>query len=147
MFSALLHDNDRIRLNVVLGQNFSKRMIFLGLALLVLFFYAPELPRAQDQGTEKTTESEDKINYLLTQTLRLGENPVREAFFSADLMQIIALGQKGELAIAPVDPKKFSPLAREQVIGGRCWTPPVLANGLLYLRNARGDLVCLDFRK
>ena len=61
--------------------------------------------------------------------------------------RIIALGQRGELAIAPVDPKKFSPLAREQVIGGRCWTPPVLANGLLYLRNSRGDLVCLDLRK
>ena len=61
--------------------------------------------------------------------------------------RIIALGQRGELAIAPVDPKKFSPLAREQVIGGRCWTPPVLAHGLLYLRNARGDLVCLDLRK
>jgi outer membrane protein assembly factor BamB len=61
--------------------------------------------------------------------------------------RIIALGQRGEVAIAPVDPKKFSPIAREQVIGGRCWTPPVLANGLLYLRNARGDLVCLDLRK
>jgi hypothetical protein len=24
---------------------------------------------------------------------------------------------------------------------------PVLANGLLYLRNARGDLVCLDLGK
>ena len=58
--------------------------------------------------------------------------------------RIIALGQRGELVVAPVDPKKFAPLAREQAIGGRCWTPPVLANGLLYLRNARGDLVCLD---
>jgi outer membrane protein assembly factor BamB len=58
--------------------------------------------------------------------------------------RIIALGQRGELAIAQVDPKKFSPVAREQVIGGRCWTSPVLANGLLYLRNARGDLICLD---
>ena len=58
--------------------------------------------------------------------------------------RIIALGQRGEVAIAPVDPKTFSPLTREQVIGGRCWTPPVLANGLLYLRNARGDLVCLE---
>ena len=61
--------------------------------------------------------------------------------------RIIALGQRGELAIAPVDSEKFSPFAREQVIGGRCWTPPVLAHGMLYLRNARGDLVCLDLRK
>ncbi|MAD99156.1 MAG: hypothetical protein CMK53_00840 [Proteobacteria bacterium] len=99
MFSALLHDNDRTGINVALGLIFSKRTIFLGLALLVLFLYVPELPMAQDQGTEKTTESEDKINYLLTQTLRLGENPVREAFFSADSMQIIALGHNHNIEI------------------------------------------------
>ncbi|MFP6854198.1 MAG: PQQ-binding-like beta-propeller repeat protein, partial [Opitutales bacterium] len=59
---------------------------------------------------------------------------------------LIVLGQRGELAIAPASPKGFSPIVREQVIGGRCWTSPVLANGLLYLRNARGDLTCLDLR-
>ena len=58
--------------------------------------------------------------------------------------RIVALGQRGELAIAPVSSKSFAPVAREQVIGGRCWTSPVLANGRLYLRNAKGDLVCLD---
>ena len=54
--------------------------------------------------------------------------------------RIIALGQRGELAIAPVDSEKFSPFAREQVIGGRCWTPPVLAHGMLYLRAGRPRL-------
>ena len=61
--------------------------------------------------------------------------------------RIIALGQRGELAIAPVSPKGFKPIIREQVIGGRCWTSPVLANGYLYVRNSRGDLVCLDLRR
>ena len=60
--------------------------------------------------------------------------------------RIIALGQRGELAIAPASPKGFSPTVREQIIGGRCWTSPVLANGFLYARNSRGDLVCLDLR-
>lgn len=60
--------------------------------------------------------------------------------------KIIALGQRGELAIAPASPKGFRPSVREQVIGGRCWTSPVLSHGLLYLRNARGDLICLDLR-
>jgi hypothetical protein len=27
------------------------------------------------------------------------------------------------------------------------WTHPVLANGLLYLRNTYGDLVCVDLRQ
>jgi len=32
------------------------------------------------------------------------------------------------------------------VLGGRCWTVPVLANGHIYCRNAKGDLVCLNVR-
>ena len=37
-----------------------------------------------------------------------------------------------------------TPVARALVLSGTCWTPPALANGLVYLRNAKGDLVCLD---
>jgi outer membrane protein assembly factor BamB len=61
--------------------------------------------------------------------------------------RILALGQKGEMVIAKATPKKFKEITREQVMGGKCWTMPVLANGLLYLRNARGDLACLDLSK
>jgi outer membrane protein assembly factor BamB len=53
---------------------------------------------------------------------------------------------KGELIIVKADPAGFTPLARAQVLGGKCWTAPVLANGLVFCRNARGDLVCLDLR-
>ena len=35
----------------------------------------------------------------------------------------------------------------ERRSAGEVWTPPALANGLLYARNAKGDLVCLDLRK
>ena len=35
-------------------------------------------------------------------------------------------------------------MARAKVLSGLCWTPPALANGLLYVRNAKGDLRCLD---
>ena len=54
--------------------------------------------------------------------------------------RMIILGQRGELVFAEVNPTKFKELSREQAIGGRCWTMPVLANRILYLRNARGDL-------
>ena len=57
------------------------------------------------------------------------------------------LGQSGEVAIARVNPTKFETLNREQLIGGKCWTMPVLSNGKLYLRNARGDLICADLSK
>jgi outer membrane protein assembly factor BamB len=53
---------------------------------------------------------------------------------------------KGELIVVKADPAGFKPLARAQVIGGKCWTSPVLANGLVFCRNARGDLVCIDLR-
>ncbi len=61
--------------------------------------------------------------------------------------RMILFGQSGELAFARVNPAKFDPIVREQVLGGKCWTMPVLSNELLYLRNARGDLICLNLGK
>jgi outer membrane protein assembly factor BamB len=49
-----------------------------------------------------------------------------------------------------IDPKRFKPVPQEPGIvisPDVCRTPPVLGNGRLYCRNARGDLVCLDLRK
>ena len=60
--------------------------------------------------------------------------------------RLIVLGEKGELIIAEATPAGFKALARAQVTGGRCWTVPVLSNGLIYCRNSKGDLVCVDVR-
>ena len=60
--------------------------------------------------------------------------------------QLVVLSEKGELLVGEPSPVEFKPVARAQVIGGLCWTPPALANGLLYIRNAKGDLVCLDLK-
>jgi outer membrane protein assembly factor BamB len=57
--------------------------------------------------------------------------------------KLILLTGKGELVIAEPTPEKFSPVARAQIMGGKCWTSPALANGLLYARNVKGDLVCV----
>ncbi len=59
---------------------------------------------------------------------------------------LFVLSPKGELMVGQASTKGFKPSARAKVIGGKCWTVPVLANGLLYCRNADGDLVCLDLR-
>lgn len=61
--------------------------------------------------------------------------------------RLIILGQRGELVFAMSNPEKFEEINRYQAIGGRCWTMPVLANGKLYLRNARGDLFCINLNK
>ncbi len=60
--------------------------------------------------------------------------------------RLIVLGDHGELLVAPATPKGFQPTARAQVLGGKCWTAPVLANGFIYCRNSRGDVVCVDAR-
>ena len=58
--------------------------------------------------------------------------------------KIIGLSDKGVLMIIDPTPEHFKLIASAQVIGGKCWTTPVLSNGRIYCRNSRGDLVCLD---
>jgi outer membrane protein assembly factor BamB len=60
--------------------------------------------------------------------------------------KLIALSGVGELMIAPASPAGFKPTARFQVFGPKSWTAPVLANGLLYCRNQRGELVVLNLK-
>ncbi|HVM49953.1 MAG TPA: PQQ-binding-like beta-propeller repeat protein [Candidatus Acidoferrum sp.] len=60
--------------------------------------------------------------------------------------KLIVLSEKGELMVAAASPAGLQPLARAKVLSGVCWTPPALANGLLYVRNAKGELRCLDLR-
>ncbi|MEM7146581.1 MAG: PQQ-binding-like beta-propeller repeat protein [Verrucomicrobiota bacterium] len=59
---------------------------------------------------------------------------------------LIILGERGELIIAPASPDEFDPITRIQVLGGKSWTAPSLANGRVYCRNIKGDLVCVDLR-
>ncbi|MBM3846548.1 MAG: hypothetical protein FJ405_09725 [Verrucomicrobia bacterium] len=60
--------------------------------------------------------------------------------------RLIVLKENGELLVASASPERAEVLGRAQVLGGKCWTQPALSDGLLYCRNAKGDLVCLDLR-
>jgi outer membrane protein assembly factor BamB len=60
--------------------------------------------------------------------------------------KLVILSEKGKLVIAKASSDKYEELASAQVLTGKCWTVPVLANGLIYTRNAAGDLVCVDVR-
>lgn len=57
--------------------------------------------------------------------------------------KLIILSERGELLVAEASPKGFHALARAQILGGKCWTAPVLANGRVYCRNSRGDVACV----
>ncbi|MEK7706606.1 MAG: alcohol dehydrogenase, partial [Verrucomicrobiota bacterium] len=58
--------------------------------------------------------------------------------------KLIVLTEKGELMVVAATPDGFKPISRAQALGGKCWTTPALANGQIFCRNAKGDLVCLD---
>jgi outer membrane protein assembly factor BamB len=60
--------------------------------------------------------------------------------------RLLVMNDRGELMTGPASSDGFKPTARAQVLGGKCWIVPVLANGRLYCRNARGDVVVLDLR-
>lgn len=61
--------------------------------------------------------------------------------------KLIALSGQGELLIGPASDTGFQPTTRAQVLGGKCWTAPVLANGFIYCRNGRGEIAAVDARK
>jgi hypothetical protein len=61
--------------------------------------------------------------------------------------KLLVLSDDGELVTAEATPTAFKPISRAQVLGGKCWTHPILAHGRVFARNARGDLVAVDVSK
>jgi len=61
--------------------------------------------------------------------------------------KLFALGDGGMLVVAEATPQGFKRLGAAKPLGGKCWNVPVLCDGLLYVRNNAGTLVCLDLRK
>ncbi|MEK7779919.1 MAG: PQQ-binding-like beta-propeller repeat protein [Verrucomicrobiota bacterium] len=58
--------------------------------------------------------------------------------------KLIVLTERGELIVANPSPEGFKPISRAQVVGGKCWAAPTLANGKIYVRTGPGDVVCVD---
>ncbi len=68
----------------------------------------------------------------------------RASFFMAE-GNLVALGERGRLALIEVNPKAYVEKARVRVSSRRIWTPPIMAQGLLYIRNER-QVRCFDLR-
>jgi len=58
---------------------------------------------------------------------------------------LFVLSDAGLVALVRVSPERFEELGRAQVMEGRSWTAPSLANGRLYLRDF-DEIVSLDLR-
>lgn len=61
--------------------------------------------------------------------------------------RLLILRESGELVLMEVSPSGYKELGRAQVIEGPCWTVPALAEGRVYCRSNRGEVVCLDVRE
>ncbi len=59
---------------------------------------------------------------------------------------MIILTEDGELVTAKVSPNGYEEISRAQVFGRKAWTMPVLANGRIYCRNIKGEVVCVSAR-
>ena len=58
--------------------------------------------------------------------------------------KLVIQSETGDLVIAQAAQESFQEIARAKVLKDRCWVVPVLANGRIYCKNNKGDLVCLD---
>lgn len=50
---------------------------------------------------------------------------------------IILLSERGKLVLIQATPEKYIKKASAQILKGRCWTVPTLANGKLFIRNQK----------
>jgi outer membrane protein assembly factor BamB len=57
--------------------------------------------------------------------------------------KLIALADNGELAVVQATPKKYDELSRKKVLEGKCWSTPILSNGLVLARSTQ-EAVCID---
>ncbi|HNX34037.1 MAG TPA: PQQ-like beta-propeller repeat protein [Kiritimatiellia bacterium] len=74
------------------------------------------------------------------------ESSVRRGSLTAADGRLVLLSENGKLVVAEAAPQAYRPLAQAQILEGRCWSVPVLSGGLLFARNAQGDVVCLSLR-
>ena len=62
--------------------------------------------------------------------------------------RLIVLTEDGTLYFAEVSSGRYKQIAKmETGLEKLCWTPPVLANGMIYCRNDKGTLVAIDVSK
>ncbi len=108
------------------------------------YFNPAVLLDGQLYGIDGTTHRPTTLTCLdwITGRLRWSE----PGFGSGGLMaagDTLIVFDKGQLSLIRATPAAFQLLARAQVLGGKCWTAPVLSHGRIYVRNAAGDLACV----
>ncbi len=61
---------------------------------------------------------------------------------------LIVINENGDLFIVKVSSKSYREISKASgLLKKLCWTPPVLCNGIIYIRNDQGDIAAVDVRK
>ena len=81
-----------------------------------------------------------------TGELKWSERGLRRGSLLVADGHLLTLSENGKWTVTPASGAAFRPVAQAQALTGRCWTAPALSHGLLYVRNAQGEVVCLDAR-
>jgi outer membrane protein assembly factor BamB len=58
---------------------------------------------------------------------------------------ILALSDAGELVLIATKPDAYTEIARAKIIDGKCWTTPVVSNGMVFIRSTT-QAACVDLR-
>ena len=58
-------------------------------------------------------------------------------------LHVLVLSDAGELVLVKATPESYQEVARADVLGGKCWTTPVVSNGRVYARSTT-EAICLD---
>jgi hypothetical protein len=59
--------------------------------------------------------------------------------------QLLSLSDTGDLVMIAAKPDSYTELARAKVLDGKCWTTPVISNGLVFVRSTK-EAACVDLR-
>lgn len=95
-------------------------------------------------GDHGRKDSTLKCIDFATGAVKWQEKSIRPGGLMAADGKLIIMSDTGELVVVQTTPDSFKPLARAQILGGKCWTVPTLSHGRIYARNSKGDLVCVD---
>lgn len=95
---------------------------------------------------DENSKTQLKCLDLATGTTAWAEPIAKMGSVTAAKNVLIILSGKGELTLAKISATGYEPLSTAQILSGKCWSVPVLANGHLYCRNAVGDIVALDVK-
>ena len=59
--------------------------------------------------------------------------------------QLIVMGTSGQVGLVDATPERYNEKGRFKILSGKCYAPPSIANGKLFLRSHK-EIACLDIR-